>query len=150
MSSRPTRAQAYADLDALYDSLPPLACRGLCHDTCTVAPASELERQRIRETHGKDLGAQLTYDQVRAAVAAGNRPRCPALGPLNTCTVYEVRPLICRAWGTTPRLRCEHGCVPEGYVPDEQMLRALVEVEELSVQVTGVSRLPEGWKGAPR
>src|SRR2546429_6087610 len=30
------------------------------------------------------------------------------------CTVYEVRPMICRLWGMVEGMQCPHGCVPEG------------------------------------
>ena len=34
------------------------------------------------------------------------------LGP-NGCTVYEERPMICRLFGTTPRMACPRGRGPE-------------------------------------
>ncbi|WP_245589227.1 zinc/iron-chelating domain-containing protein [Chitinimonas koreensis] len=40
---------------------------------------------------------------------------CPYLGK-DGCTVYPDRPLICRLFGTTPRLRCPNGCAPEAPV----------------------------------
>jgi len=36
---------------------------------------------------------------------------CPHLG-LNGCEVYAERPLICRLFGTTPRLPCPNGKKP--------------------------------------
>lgn len=135
------RRKALALLEELYRSLPEIACKGLCHDTCTSTDASELERERIRE-RGVELPGFIPVQVLRARIKAGDTPRCPALGPLNTCTVYDVRPLLCRAWGTTPRLQCDYGCVPSGYVPDVDLMRALVEVEELSEWATGVSRKP--------
>ena len=47
---------------------------------------------------------------------------CPHLGPLpsnssestsQVCQVYDERPLICRLFGTTPRLACPNGRRPE-------------------------------------
>lgn len=37
---------------------------------------------------------------------------CPHLGD-NGCQVYAERPLICRLFGTTPRLACPNGKRPE-------------------------------------
>lgn len=37
---------------------------------------------------------------------------CPHLGS-NGCQVYADRPLICRLFGTTPRLACPNGKRPE-------------------------------------
>jgi Fe-S-cluster containining protein len=37
---------------------------------------------------------------------------CPHLGE-NGCLVYSERPLVCRLFGTTPRLACPNGKRPE-------------------------------------
>ena len=50
-----------------------------------------------------------TEAEQDAALAELN---CVHLGP-NGCTVYEERPLICRLFGTTPRLPCPRGRGPE-------------------------------------
>jgi hypothetical protein len=38
---------------------------------------------------------------------------CPALGPFRTCGVHDVRPMICRLWGSAEMMRCEFGCRPQ-------------------------------------
>ena len=43
---------------------------------------------------------------------------CPHLGVAG-CQVYEERPLICRLFGTTPRLKCPHGKQPETLIDAE-------------------------------
>lgn len=149
VKAKPTMAEALAELQELYDSLPALACKGLCYDACTVIDASELERRRMAE-HGVELPPMDSgaHDRLKTLIEAGRTPRCPALSPLNTCRVYEVRPLICRAFGmvldraTGKGLMCEHGCVPEGTITPGDLYRAIRELEELSEEVTGVSRIP--------
>lgn len=148
-----TRAEALAALDELYASLPALECKGRCHDTCTAIDASELERERLAE-RGVHLPAALAHRQLAALIATGQTPRCPALGPLNTCRVYDVRPFICRAFGmvldrrTSPAnphhgpMMCDHGCVPDGTLSFAEYARVLADIEELSYAVTGVSRRP--------
>lgn len=42
------------------------------------------------------------------------------LSPTGKCTVYTVRPFICRLWGTTPTLRCPEGCEPERWLTREE------------------------------
>jgi Fe-S-cluster containining protein len=37
------------------------------------------------------------------------------MGP-NGCTVYEERPLICRLFGTTPKMPCPNGRRPENMI----------------------------------
>ena len=44
--------------------------------------------------------------------AALEQLSCPHLGA-HGCQVYAERPLICRLFGTTPRLPCPHGLRPE-------------------------------------
>lgn len=141
---RLTRTEAIARLEQIYDSLPDVACQGLCgHEECTLINGSELERQRISE-RGIDLGPSITSRRTIAAfVSGGHHPRCPALSPFGTCRVYDVRPLICRAYGAAEGLRCRHGCVPDGTIDAAQLAALLDEVEELSRQVTGVIRRGE-------
>lgn len=147
---RLTTAEAYAEIDELYASLPPLECKGKCYDSCTVIDASELERRRLRE-RGIDLGPptdRWTLERLKWLIASGRTPRCPALSPLNTCSVYEARPLICRAFGmvldprTGESMMCEHGCIPDGTITPAQLFKALLQLDELSKQVTGISRAP--------
>jgi Fe-S-cluster containining protein len=92
---------------------------------------------------------------VVARLESGSVPRCPALGPLNTCRVYAVRPFICRAFGlvldrralyggrefTTPMM-CDYGCVPDGTLSLPEFARVLLDIERLSYAVTGVRREP--------
>lgn len=147
----PNREQARAMLDDLYAQLPGIECKGLCHDSCTAIDASELERERIAE-RGVTLPDAIPHAQVVQLIRRGEPPRCPALGPLNNCTVYDVRPFICRAYGTihdpvsNTLTVCEHGCVPDGVISVADMGRALREIEELSFAVTGVSRVPEPYR----
>jgi hypothetical protein len=39
---------------------------------------------------------------------------CPALSLVGRCTVYEVRPMLCRLWGAVEGMRCDRGCLPVG------------------------------------
>jgi Fe-S-cluster containining protein len=143
---KPTRPEAIAALEDLYNQMPALECRGLCHDSCTAIDASELERERLR-ARGVELPLHMSPERLHRLIAAGKTPRCPALSGLNTCSVYDVRPLICRAFGLVidpadPRggMLCEHGCVPDATIDAAQLFKALREVEELSLAVTGVPR----------
>lgn len=143
------RAEAYAALDDLYGQLPALECKGLCHDTCTVIDMPELERQRIESVTGVRI--PLPLYPLRRAFEDGKVPRCPALGPLNTCRVYEVRPFICRAFGMvvtnryTPSagpMMCDYGCIPDGVLDHTEFVRIMTAIEQLSAEITGVDRRP--------
>lgn len=144
------REEAYAALDDLYSQLPPLECKGRCHDACTIIDMPELERQRIAEA---GVRIPLPLYPLRRAFKDGKIPRCPALGPLNTCTVYQVRPFICRAFGMTVTNRhtpsagpmmCDYGCIPDGVLSHAEFVRIMLAIERLSAEITGVDNLP-GW-----
>jgi hypothetical protein len=38
---------------------------------------------------------------------------CPALKD-GRCSVYDVRPTLCRLWGVVEDMPCPWGCVPDG------------------------------------
>lgn len=80
--------------------IPAFDCTPGCHDCCGPVTASSEEMARLPvksdETHALAL-AELS---------------CPHLGE-NGCQSYGERPLICRLFGTTPRLPCPNGKRPE-------------------------------------
>lgn len=151
MSKRTQRlADAFDALEDLYAQLPNVECKGLCHDSCTVIPASELELMRIAE-RGVEIPPPPTPERMERLIAEGNIPRCPALSSLNTCSVYSVRPFVCRAFGMVHEpgavhrepMMCDHGCIPDATMTHAELWRIMREIEKLSVEVTGVSRRPQ-------
>lgn len=99
-------AQAKAQLDALYAELPGIDCQRKCESSCGPILMSYVEWQRII----KKLGY--------APVAPKPNPldprtlNCPMLqGGL--CSVYSIRPIICRLWGIVETMPCPWGCKPE-------------------------------------
>jgi Fe-S-cluster containining protein len=106
--------QAVAALDALYATLPTIACKGLCAIACGPIVLTDIEARRLQvTTHTKPRTIPVT-----AIDADGNtlRERCVYLTPANRCRAYAVRPLICRAWGLVKMLSCMHGCVPDRWI----------------------------------
>lgn len=87
--------------EALYAELPNIECKGLCSDSCGPIVMSAFE-----------------YDRIRSAVKGPIRPlrhpldHCPLLAD-GRCTVYPLRPVICRLWGVTENMQCPFGCVPD-------------------------------------
>lgn len=136
-----THELALAELDRIYDELPTIQCAGRCYHSCTVAAASELERRRIAAS-GATLGPRMTTRRVRALAQSDEWPRCPALDAENSCTAYPIRPLTCRAYGVTPMLRCPHGCEPDRQVPDAEVHRMMLRIEQLSRHVTRIRSWP--------
>lgn len=95
-----------AQMDELYAQLPPLACKGLCHDSCGPIEMSVRERQRIEQRAGRK-------------VTCGTGASCSMLTSDRRCSVYDIRPMICRIWGMVRKMRCPYGCVPEGGFMDD-------------------------------
>ncbi|MBU1225008.1 MAG: YkgJ family cysteine cluster protein [Gammaproteobacteria bacterium] len=80
--------------------IPAFECEPGCHDCCGPVTASSEEMARL----------PVKSDAAHATALA--ELSCPHLGK-NGCQVYAERPLICRLFGTTPRLACPKGKRPE-------------------------------------
>lgn len=124
---RLTPEQRTAAIEKVYEHVPDVHCKGLCTDTCTVIMMSVHEARRLRQN-----GTPLQHAEVMLGkVLAGDHVRCAALVD-GRCTVYELRPLICRLYGATEDMECEHGCRPDGpLIPAEEAHRMIDLVREL-------------------
>lgn len=80
--------------------IPSFECIPGCHDCCGPVTASSEEVARL------PIKSNAAHD---AALAELN---CVYLGKQG-CEVYAERPLICRVFGTTPKLACPHGKHPD-------------------------------------
>ncbi|MDD9178758.1 MULTISPECIES: YkgJ family cysteine cluster protein [Aliivibrio] len=92
-------------IEILRQRIPSFECTKGCHDCCGPVTASAEEMRRLPVK---------TDAEHEAALEAYN---CVHLGPYG-CTVYEERPLICRLFGTTPRMACPNGCKPEQMIDE--------------------------------
>lgn len=63
---------------------------------------------------------------------------CPLLDGA-VCSVYVVRPLICRLWGLVPSMRCHFGCEPERWLTDAQAAQFMRRVEAVAGVPAGVT-----------
>jgi len=79
--------------------IPAFVCRPGCHDCCGPVTTSTEEMARL------PVKSEAKHEAALAELS------CPHLGS-NGCQVYEERPLICRLFGTTPRLACPNGNRP--------------------------------------
>ncbi len=82
------------------ERIPSFECKSGCHDCCGPVTTSTEEMSRL------PVKSDAEYEAALASL------RCPHLG-VNGCPVYGERPLICRLFGTTPRLPCPEGKRPE-------------------------------------
>ena len=80
--------------------IPEFDCEPGCHDCCGPVTASSEEMARLPVKSEAEHATAL--DELS----------CPHLGAQG-CQVYAERPLICRLFGTTPRLACPKGKRPD-------------------------------------
>ena len=113
------------ELDALYATLPAMHCQGYCHDSCgPIDPA-------VRET------ARM-IERARKPLTCGAYASCSMLTLERKCSVYDIRPMICRLWGLVFSMPCPYGCRPEGgLLPDADGVRLLVEAERIGGSPAG-------------
>lgn len=107
-------------LRELYRQVPTINCKRLCGHACrTVIDMSHVERERIEKSTGVELPPWMR-----------ERPglMCPLLDSGHECTVYGLRPMICRLWGVvdSTSLRCNHGCTVNGDMLSTMQAQALV------------------------
>jgi Fe-S-cluster containining protein len=148
------RQKVNAELDAIYARLPEIACRGLCSEECTAILMTPAERQRIRlasrisipDTVMDGPHAPAWTRELRVLAPGylvGEDYRCPALTAENRCAVYDLRPLICRAYGLTRLMHCHYGCRPTRWLTEE-------EWKDLYLQVIEAGGLPAVFVQARR
>lgn len=110
-------------LDALYAELPTIDCQGMCWDSCGPIQMTGVERQRIHREAGVEI-------PDRSWLRDGSG-LCPALNMFHQCSVYQIRPLICRIWGMTRRLRCNYGCKPDRMLSEPQAYEFIARAMEI-------------------
>jgi Fe-S-cluster containining protein len=86
-------------IDDLRRRIPSFTCAVGCHDCCGPVTASSEEVARL------PVKTEAEHEKALAELS------CPHLGA-HGCEVYGERPLICRLFGTTPRLLCPNGMRP--------------------------------------
>lgn len=100
--------QQRQSLDKLYSRLPSIDCKGLCHTSCGPVAMTDVEIHRILEERGAPIPPPCGLD-------------CPLLTKEKRCSVYTIRPLICRLWGVVETLPCTYGCKPKPrYLTDDE------------------------------
>lgn len=93
-------------------------CQRKCAASCGPIGCTEKERSLIEERSGRVLRSE------------GSRRDCSMLKG-DRCTVYSIRPLICRLWGVVESMSCPHGCKPERTLTDQEGLAIMAEAADL-------------------
>jgi Fe-S-cluster containining protein len=110
-------------LDALYAELPTIECQGHCWDSCGPIDMAAGERARIREA-GVDIPA--------GRFTVTGPKTCEALTWAHQCSVYDIRPLICRLWGLNREMVCNFGCKPSRLLSDRETYELIARAHEIS------------------
>lgn len=103
--------------------IPAFECEPGCHDCCGPVTASGEEMARLPVKSDAEHAAAL--DELS----------CPHLGEQG-CRAYAERPLICRLFGTTPRLACPNGKRPGIMIDpriEQRMYRYFAETRHVLV-----------------
>ncbi|RJL21048.1 YkgJ family cysteine cluster protein [Bailinhaonella thermotolerans] len=118
------RSDIDAALRAIYDQIPEVGCVGRCADVCGPIEMHPRERQRIAQA---GVPIPPWQEQLDVLARTGDYS-CPALIE-GRCSVYELRPVICRLWGAAQTLVCPYGCRPAqgGLLSDEDAYGLLAQ-----------------------
>lgn len=78
------------------------------------------------------LEAQLMTEKSGEQPTLNDDAQCGYLSE-GKCSVYDVRPAICRLFGSTEKLPCIHGCEPDnGRIPETESMKILDEIDKLN------------------
>jgi Fe-S-cluster containining protein len=122
-------------LEAIYAKIPKLPCLRKCTGACGIIPLHKVELERILRYSKmrRDCVPVTPFPGQKNVLLMANKDgMCPFLN-YNGCTVYEVRPTMCRLWGVVDNrlMQCKFGCVPEHFMTDQESRSVLKQVEAL-------------------
>lgn len=113
-------------LKQIYDRIPEMECIPGCTDCCGPNLWAKAEWQNITnwlKAHGR-----------RERYAQGLD--CPYIRE-NKCSIYEVRPIICRLFGVTEKLACPCGRGPAKMLSDDKARELIHAVWNMPVAREG-------------
>jgi Fe-S-cluster containining protein len=125
------------EVAALYARIPKIECRQKCQVFCgaiiQVGAYAEAERPEIERA----------VRDAKIVRPDGASPLvCHALDVHGRCTIYAVRPAICRFFGVTEGMTCPHGCEPERLLSHAEM----TEILNALAAIAGPGRFAEAKK----
>lgn len=138
----PTETDVIRQLYAIYNALPKIECKGLCHTDCglvDVMPIEDFNVKMFNRINGFPQKHFLNTSNQKVIRHYKNKHTdendgcvtCPYLTEDKKCSIYHARPLICRLYGVAQRLQCPHGCVPERLLNDAEAMTFIKIVKEL-------------------
>lgn len=141
--SKKNKAARAADygLQEIYDALPTMECKGLCQASC-----GRIEECLTPRELDRILGVA-GVDEIPANIGC---VKCPLLDVHGQCSVYDVRPLICRLWGMVydELMMCPFGCRPSRYLSNDEVGRIWAKLNSISKRYTDGRRTVGGSEEA--
>lgn len=125
-------------IDALYARLPRIACQQRCQVCCGPIAMSRLEFRRLLSIDPtlrhkiSQMQSELGFNYGRSYLIGLGREACSFLRD-GACSIYSLRPLICRLWGMTQTMRCPWGCQPERFLNDREAHEIMGEMMHLGL-----------------
>lgn len=112
-----TRTKAIQKLEELYARVPRLNCLQKCGNCCEPFRIGKIEWERIERQTGP--------------LHVIDRKLCPMMTD-GRCSIYRIRPMICRLWFTVQNNPCPHGCAPDRWLTPEEAEGLLYAANALS------------------
>ena len=110
-------------LNQIYATIPTFICKIGCTDCCGPNFWAKTEWLNI-----------LTWLKARGKTERfATGMDCPYIEN-NQCSIYEVRPIICRLFGVVDKLQCPYGCAPAKLLSGVQATGLLRQVASLEAK----------------
>lgn len=113
-----------APIQAVYDRVPEVACKGLCQSACGPIGCSGAEATALQD-NGIALPT-ITDHPTNGPLT------CSHLNADGRCGIYDQRPLICRLYATVRFMVCPHGCRPKRFLSDPEARGMMHDLDALS------------------
>lgn len=118
------------ELQVIYDSVPKMICENNCRDCCGMTRWFPVEAINI-------IDFLKAYD-MKEKEAKSFLDYCPYLDKESKCTIYPVRPIICRLFGSTDHTKIKRGikvsmicpkdCKPKKYLTSQQSISMMNKI----------------------
>ena len=124
-----------ATLEWIYDHLPPISCKKLCHDNCSIVPVSKVEAAQISRVTGRAIDEPVAMSGfVQLPVVKSKNAHCGFLDKRRTCSIHSFRPLLCRLYGIDQKMKCPHGCVPKQFIEENKGTELFMRIDALMLE----------------
>lgn len=128
----PKHRESYNEqVKAIYAKIPTIACQKKCQAACGIIPVERVELKKIRKKARIDVEPFILSTPEVTMLFDSEKELCPLLSEHGLCTVYEVRPLVCRLFGVVEDFRCPEGCVPSRLLTKEEASEMAYQLRQL-------------------